>query len=169
MKSLTYVLKITAIALNTYFSAWLLLFVCSGYGGHPLSLYAWLSSMICAVPPVTLITIALTFHKNLKILNSVLRIIAVILNAGLLISLILFQHEILDDLVLVPYLIYCGLPLLNLLILALTLRKEKEKNENFSKNAAFAGHNKRFTLHEIRDAIFYYQHLTGQERLYTKE
>ncbi|MHC4085073.1 MAG: hypothetical protein ACYSWZ_05270 [Planctomycetota bacterium] len=33
MKSLTYVLKITAIALNTYFSAWVLLFVCSGYGG----------------------------------------------------------------------------------------------------------------------------------------
>ncbi len=71
MKSLTYVLKITAIALNTYFSAWLLLFVCSGYGGHHLSLYAWLSSiLICAVPPVTLITIALTFHKNLKILTS---------------------------------------------------------------------------------------------------
>ena len=79
MKSLTYVLKITAISLNTYFSAWLLLFVCSGYGGHPLSLYACLSSiLICAVPPVTLITIALTFHKNLKILNSVLRIIAII-------------------------------------------------------------------------------------------
>ncbi|MGB2809940.1 MAG: hypothetical protein WBC22_19525 [Sedimentisphaerales bacterium] len=36
MKSLTYLLKITAIALNTYFSAWLLLFVCTGYGGHPL-------------------------------------------------------------------------------------------------------------------------------------
>ena len=84
MKSLTYVLKITAIALNTYFSAWLLLFVCSGYGGHPLSLYAWVSSiLICAVPPVTLITIALTFHKNLKILNSVLTIIAIILNAHL--------------------------------------------------------------------------------------
>ena len=79
MNSLTYVLNITAIALNTYFSAWLLLFVCSGYGGHPLSLYACLSSiLICAVPPVTLITIALTFHKNLKILNSVLRIIAII-------------------------------------------------------------------------------------------
>ena len=95
MKSLTYVLKITAIALNTYFSAWLLLFVCSGYGGHPLSLYACLSCiLICAVPPVTLITIALTFHKNLKILTSVLRIIAIILNAHLLIPLIWFHHEI---------------------------------------------------------------------------
>ena len=79
MNSLTYLLKITAIALNTYFSAWLLLFVCSGYGGHPLSLYACLSCiLICAVPPVTLITIALTFHKNRKILNSVLTIIAII-------------------------------------------------------------------------------------------
>jgi hypothetical protein len=32
----------------------------------------------------------------------------------------------LEDLVLVPYLIYCGLPLLNLVALAFTLRKEKE-------------------------------------------
>jgi hypothetical protein len=127
MNSLTYLLKITAIALNTYFSAWLLLFVCSGYGGHPLSLYAWLSSLwICAVPPVTLITIALTFHKNLKFLTSVLRIIAIILNAHLLVPLIWFHHEILDDMVLWPYLIYSGLPLLNLLILAFTLRNEKE-------------------------------------------
>jgi len=128
MKSLTYVLKITAIALNTYFSAWVLLFVCSGYGGHPLSLYAWLSSiLICAVPPVTLITMALTFHKNLKILNSVLRIIAIILNAHLLIPLIWFHHEILDDMALWAYLIYSGLPLLNLVALAFTFRKEKEK------------------------------------------
>jgi hypothetical protein len=128
MKSLTYVLKITAIALNTYFSAWLLLFVCSGYAGRPLSLYDWLSSLwICAIPQVTLITIALTFHKNRKFLNSLLTIIAIILNAHLLVPLIWFHHEIIDDLVLVPYLIYSGLPLLNLLILAFTLRKEKEK------------------------------------------
>jgi len=136
MKSLTYVLKITAIALNTYFSAWVLLFVCSGYGGHPLSLYAWVSSiLICAVPPVTLITIALTFHKNLKILTSVLRIIAIILNAHLLVPLIWFHHEILEDLVLVPYLIYCGLPILNLVALAFTLRKEKENTRFYLKNA----------------------------------
>ncbi len=71
MKSLTYVLKITAIALNTYFSAWVLFIVCSGYGDHPLSLYDWVSSiLVLAVPPVTLITIALSFHKNLKILHS---------------------------------------------------------------------------------------------------
>ncbi len=128
MKSLTYLLKITAIALNTYFSAWLLLFVCSGYGGHPLSLYACLSCiLICAVPPVTLITIALTFHKKFKILTSVLRIIAIMLNAYLLIPLIWFQHEILDDMPLWAYLIYCGLPALNLVALAFTLRKEKEK------------------------------------------
>ena len=127
MNSLTYVLKITAIALNTYFSAWLLLFVCSGYGGHPLSLYAWLSSiLICAVPPVTLITIALTFHKNLKILTFVLRIIAIILNAYFLVPLIWFRHEILDDFPFDVYLIYCGLPALNLIALAVTFRKEKE-------------------------------------------
>jgi hypothetical protein len=71
MKSLTYVLKITAIALNTYFLHYVLSFVGSGFGGHPLSLRAWVSNiLICAVLPVTLITIALTFHKNLIFLNS---------------------------------------------------------------------------------------------------
>ena len=126
-KSLTYVLKITAIALNTYFSAWVLLFVCSGYGGHPLSLRAWVSSiLVLSIPPVTLITIALTFHKKFKFLTSVLRIIAIILNAHLLIPLIWCRHEILDDMALWAYLIYCGLPALNLVALALTFRKEKE-------------------------------------------
>ena len=128
MNSLTYVLKITAIALNTYFSAWVLSLVCCGFGGHPLSLRAWVSSiLVLAVPPVTLITIALTFHKNLKFLTSVLRIIAIILNAHLLVPLIWFRHEILDDMALWAYLIYCGLPALNLVALAFTLRNEKEK------------------------------------------
>jgi len=137
MNSLTYVLKITAIALNTYFSAWLLLFVCSGYGGHPLSLYAWLSGiLICAVPPVTLITIALTFHKNRKILTSVLRIIAIILNAYILIVLIWFEKDPRDYLVL--YLMYCGFAVLNLVALALTLRKVKENTRFYLKNAGFA-------------------------------
>jgi hypothetical protein len=129
MKSLTYVLKITAIALNTYFSALVLFIVCSVYGDHPLSLYDWVSSiLVLAVPPVTLITIALSFHKNLKILNSVLRIIAFILNAYLLVPLIWFQYEFFDDPVFEVYLRYYGLPVLNLVALAVTLRKGKEKN-----------------------------------------
>jgi len=48
---------------------------------------------------------------------------------GLFIAIIAlpwFRHEILDDMALWAYLIYCGLPALNLVALALTFRKEKE-------------------------------------------
>ena len=128
MKALTYVLKLSAIALNTYFLHFVLSFVRSGFGGHPLSLLVWVGRiLVLAIPPVTLITIALTFQKKFKILTSVLRIIAIILNAHLLIPLIWFRHEILDDMALWAYLIYCGLPALNLIALAVTFIKEKEK------------------------------------------
>jgi hypothetical protein len=81
MKSLNFVLKITAIALYTFLSACVLLFVCNRSVAHPLSLRTWVSSiLVCAVPPVMLITIALIFHKNLKILTSVLKITAIALN-----------------------------------------------------------------------------------------
>jgi hypothetical protein len=62
----------------------------------------------------------------------VLRIIAIILNAHLLIYFIWCRHEIIDDLVLEAYFLCCGLPAINLVTLALTFTKEKEKNENFS-------------------------------------
>jgi len=89
MKALTFVLKLSAIAVNTYFSALVLSFVRSGFGDQPLSLLDWVGSiLVLAIPPVTLITIALTFQKKFKILTSVLRIIAIILNAYLLIPLI---------------------------------------------------------------------------------
>ena len=48
---------------------------------------------------------------------------------GLFIAIIALpwlRHEILDDMALWAYLIYCGLPALNLVPLALTFRKEKE-------------------------------------------
>ena len=130
MKGLTYVLKITAIALNTIFLAFVLSFVGSGYGGHPLSLRAWVGSiLICAVPPVTLITIALTFHKKFKILTSVLKIIAFILNAHFLIILIWFEKDYLENFEV--YLIYCALPVVNLVALALTLRKGEIKGVRY--------------------------------------
>ncbi len=178
MKSLTFVLKITAIALNTYFSAWLLLFVCSGYGGHPLSLYDWVGRiLVLAIPPVTLITIALTFQKKFKILTSVIRIIAIILNAHLLIHLIWFQHEILDDMALWAYLIYCGLPALNLVALAVTFIKVKEKTppvchscegRNPDEIRQPATENCRLSTGNCQLATgncFLYQHLPSQERL----
>ena len=127
MKSLTYIIKLFAIALNTIFLPYVLSFIGSGFGGHPLSLRDWVGCILtCALLPVTLITIALSFHKKFKILTAVLRIIAIILNAYFLIPLILFRHEILDDFPFDVYLIYCGLPAVNLVALALTFRKEKQ-------------------------------------------
>jgi len=132
-KILTSVLKITAITLNTIFLPLVLSFVGSGFGGHPLSLRAWVSSiLVLAIPPVTLITLALTFLKKFKILTSVLRIIAIILNAYLLIPLIWCRHEILDDMALEAYLIYCGLPALNLVALAVTFIKKKGKKRRLN-------------------------------------
>ena len=86
-------------------------------------------AMKLAMPFVMLITIALTFYKKFKILHSVLRIIAIILNTYALILLIWFEQDPLDYLGL--YLIYCGFTVGNLVVLALTFIKEKEKIENY--------------------------------------
>jgi hypothetical protein len=128
MKYLTYILKLFAIAMNTIFLPYVLSLIGSDFGGLPLSLLDWVECILsCALPPVTIITIALSFHKKFKILTSVLRIIAIIVNAYLLVLIISFQHDIFHDLVLEPYLTYSALPALNLVALALTFRKEKEK------------------------------------------
>jgi hypothetical protein len=127
MKSLTYILKLFAIALNAIFLPYVLSLIGSGFGGLPLSLLDWVECILsCALLPVTLITIALSFHKKFKILTSVLRIIAFIVNAYLLVLIILFQHDIFEDIVLEPYSIYSALPALNLVALALTFIKEKQ-------------------------------------------
>jgi hypothetical protein len=52
---------------------------------------------------------------------------------GLFIAIIALpwsRHEILDDLVLEAYLIYCALPALNLVTLPLTFTKEKKQTTN---------------------------------------
>jgi hypothetical protein len=127
MKSLTYIIKLFAIALNTIFLPYVLSFIGSGFGGHPLSLRDWVGCILtCAILPVTLITIALSFHKKFKILTSVLRIIAIILNAHVLIILIRFEKDYLENFEV--YLIYFGAAVLNLVALALIFRKVKGKN-----------------------------------------
>jgi hypothetical protein len=128
MNGLAKALKIIAIVLNTIFLAVNLLIVCSSYGGYPQDLYDWAAFiLIFALPPVTLITIALTFHKKLEILTSVLKIIAIILNISFLIILIFEVADIgLEGL---AQWLFClmglGLPVLNVVTLALTFRKEK--------------------------------------------
>ena len=131
MKSLTYVLKIIAIVLNTIFLAGLIFFLIR-LDDHPQTLRDWAGFILMfAFPPITLITIALTFHKKFQILTFVLIIIAIIVNASFL--LILIYATAIGNVrpdspaMLLFALLGYGLPVLNLLAMALTFTKGKEK------------------------------------------
>jgi len=128
MKELTKVLIIAALVPNFTFFTLFVLAICQDYGTLPSSLLDWIRGiLIFALPVVMLITIALTFYKKFKILHSVLRIIAIILNAHALIILIWFEQDPLDYLAL--YLIYYAFAVGNLVVLALTFIKQNEKTE----------------------------------------
>jgi hypothetical protein len=132
MRDLTKVLIIAAIIPNFTFLTFFLLAIFNDYGTLTTSLLDLLRGILTfAIAPIMLITIALTFYKKFKILTSVLRIIAVILNAYFLIGLIWSRHEILTDLALDTFLIYCAYPAANLVVIALTFIKQKEKTEDF--------------------------------------
>ena len=128
MKRLTKALKIIAILLNTIFLAYTYSRLIK-YGAHPQGLRDQAGIiLIFALPPITLITIALTFHKKLQNLTSVLKIIAIIVNASFLIIII---FEVADaHLVSLATWLVCVmsivLPVVNIVAVALTYRKEKE-------------------------------------------
>jgi tellurite resistance protein TehA-like permease len=131
MKGLTKALKIIAIVLNIILLAGLICFLIR-LGAHPQTLSDWAGFIsMFAFPPITLITIALTFYKKSRILTSVLRIIAVIVNASFLLILICVTaigRVHLEGLAMwLLGLMGYGLPVLNVLALALTFRKGKEK------------------------------------------
>ena len=133
MKSFTKAVKIIAIVLDTIFLAGLI-FLLISLGAHPQSLRDWAGFILMfAFPPITLITIALTFHKKFRILTFFLRIIAIIVNAFFLLVLIhatAIGNVHLNGLAMWLFaLLGYGLPVLNILALALTLRKGKEKND----------------------------------------
>jgi len=133
MKSLTKALKITAIVLNAIFFAGII-FVLIMLGAHPQTLRDWAGFILMfAFPPITLITIALTFHKKFQILTSFLRIIAIIVNASFLVILIYataIGHVHPEGLaVWLLSLLGYGLPVLNVLALALTFRKPKQTSD----------------------------------------
>ena len=127
MKGLTYALKIIVIVLNTIFLAGIIFFLIR-LDAHAQSLRDWAGSiLIFALPAVTLITIALTFHKKLEILTSVLRIIAILVNASFL---VIFIYETASGhpkgfLRWLVYVTGYGLPVVNILAVALTFRKGK--------------------------------------------
>ena len=131
MKGLTYALKIIAIVLNTIFLAGIIFFLIR-LGAHPQALRDWAGFILMfAFPPITLITIALTFHKKLEILTSVLKIIAIIVNASFLVILIcvtaIGQVHLEGPGMWLLGLLGYGLPIVNILAVALTFRKGKEK------------------------------------------
>jgi len=131
MKGLTYALKIIAIVLNTIFLAGLI-FSLIRLGARPRTLSDWAGFIsMFAFSPMTLITIALTFHKKCRGLTSVLRIVTVIVNVSFLIILIYFtaigRVSFEGILFWLLGLLGYGLPFINVLAMTLTFRKEKEK------------------------------------------
>ena len=131
IRELSKVLIIAAIIPNFMFFTLYVLAICNDYGSLPSSLLDLLRGiLIFAISPIMLIIIALTFYKKFKILHSVLRIIAVILNAYFLIGLIWSWREELTDITLEAYIMFCAFPASNIIVLALTLIKLKEKTEN---------------------------------------
>ncbi|MDH4238497.1 MAG: hypothetical protein OEW48_02935 [Phycisphaerae bacterium] len=130
MKGLGKAFKIIAIVLNVIFSAGLILFLIR-LGADPRTLLDWAGFIsMFAFAPMTIIAIALTFGKEGKKLASVLRIIAVIVNALFLIILIyvtaIGNVRLEGPAMWIFGLLSYGLPVVNLAALALTFRKEKE-------------------------------------------
>jgi len=127
MKGLTKVVKIIAIVLNAIFLAVILLIVIRT-GGRPQSLYDLAGFiLIFGFPAVTLITIALTFHKRVQILTSVLKIIAIIVNASFLVMFIgaTASGHLKGLAMWLVCVMGLGLPVVNILAMALTFRKGK--------------------------------------------
>jgi hypothetical protein len=133
MKRLTKVLKITAIVLNTIFLVSILI-IFSRTGAHLQTLRDWAEFiLIFAFPLVTLITMALICLKKFKILTSVFKIIAIVVNAYFLVFLIYamaVERVYLEGLaVCLVYLMYSGLPVVNVLAVVLTFRKGKATSD----------------------------------------
>jgi hypothetical protein len=129
MERLNKAIRINAIILNAVFLLGIILFLIR-LGADPRNLRDWAGFIsFFAFPPITLITIALTFQKKLQILTLVLKIIAIILNASFLLILIwvtALGNVHLDGIVMWLFgLIGYGLPVINLTAIALTFRRAK--------------------------------------------
>lgn len=133
MKGVSKALKIIAIVLNGIFLAGLICFLIS-FGAHPQTLGDWAGFIsMFAFPPITIITIALTFGQKFRIFGSVLRIIAVIVNVLFFIILIYVTaigNVHIEGLAMWLFgLLGYGLPVVNLAAVVSTFRNGKEKND----------------------------------------
>jgi hypothetical protein len=130
MKGVTQALKIIAIILNGIFLAGLIFFLIK-FSADPRTVLDWAGFIsMFAFAPMTIVAIALTFGKKLQVLRLVLRIIAIIVNASFLLILIystaIGQVHLEGPAMWIFGLMGYGLPVVNVLALALTFRKEKE-------------------------------------------
>lgn len=130
MERLNKAIRINVIILNAVFLVGIIFFLIR-LGTDPRNLRDWTGFiLIFTFPPITLITIALAFHKKPEILTSVLTIIAIIVNASFL--LILIWVTVLGRVHLEGFAIWLfgllgyGLPVINLAALALTFRNAKQ-------------------------------------------
>jgi hypothetical protein len=133
MKRLTSVLKIIAIVLNSIFLAGIIFFLIR-LGAHPVTLGDLAGFiLIFAFPPVTLITLVLICLKKFQILTSILKIIAIIVNTSFLVILVCetaIGHVHLEGLgIWLLGLLGFGLPVVNVLAVALTFRKGKATSD----------------------------------------
>ena len=124
-------LRITAVVLNAIFLAGII-YGMTRYGVHLRGLHDKAGFMFALVfPAVTLVALALTFLKRPISLTSVLRNIALILNGLFLILLIsamaLKGVNVEHFTQLMVCVLGIGIPALNLVALALTFIKQKEK------------------------------------------
>ena len=129
MKSVSKPLKIIAIVLNAIFLAGLIYGV-TRYGVHLRDLHDRVGFIFTLVfPTVTLVTIALIFHKKLRILTFILKVIAIIVNASflvILISAIVLKGVNLKQFSQLMVLIWgLGLPVINIAACVLPVRKAK--------------------------------------------
>ncbi len=132
MKGRAKTLKIIAIVLNAILLAGILFEICR-YGVWTRTILDKAACIfILLFPAVTLVTIALTFRKEGKMPACVLKVIAIIVNILFLIILISARALVRFSLEYFGPLLVCimglGLPVINVLAVALTFRKEKEKN-----------------------------------------
>ena len=133
MKPISRTIRIIAIILNVVFLAGIVFFLIR-LGADPQKFRDWAGFIsMFAFSPVTLITIALTFHKKLAILTFILKVIAIIINASFLVILIWVTaignvHLKGFAMWLFGLLSYC-LPVLNIVAVALTFRNEKATSD----------------------------------------
>lgn len=129
MKIVSAILRITAIALNTFFLAYVLVQV-GTYGFESDDLLVWIGMiLIFTCLPVSLITVVFTFLKKMQVFTAALKIITIVLNVALFVCLICLavtkgvDAEGFGRWLLV--LLMFGFPLVNFLAILLTLRKAK--------------------------------------------